>query len=330
MEATQSAFAWQREHLLDVFIRKFCQDLRHSLAGGLARAYREKTEEISILRGRLDVMEHIRRPPGNKHRMVCRFDEFDEDTPMNQVLRHCLERLSGLVRSPGLRNTLDELRFQFADVSPLRFHTGLLKNIPIDRTQARFRLVWEQCCWFLRGLYPDAQSGETPYASLLFDMESLFEEAVYRQLRKEWGPRGFDCRFQGPRQALLREGADGPPRRRMKPDITVTTPSGDTVILDCKWKVLDGPGDAMSPVSQISQADLYQLHTYATEYRAKAVGLVFPWIKGLPDNPVQMRFNQVGIPVWLVFVKMDVFDPKNRMMLSEGWDGMLGTVPEGS
>jgi 5-methylcytosine-specific restriction endonuclease McrBC regulatory subunit McrC len=70
-------------------------------------------------------------------------------------------------------------------------------------------------------------------------------------------------------------------------------------------------------------ADLYQLHTYATEYKAKAVGLVFPWAEGLPTTPIQMRFNQVKVPVWLLFVKMETFDLRRGISLSGSWSGLL-------
>ena len=143
-------------------------------------------------------------------------------------------------------------------------------------------------------------------------MQALFEEAVYRVLRRDLTPQGIECRFQGPQQSLLQDADGNHPARRMRPDITLLTPDGRKIILDCKWKLLDDEGDVKY---QVSQADLYQLHTYASEYKAHAVGLVYPWIPGLPEQPVQVRFSTIGVPVWLVFVKMEAFDLKCREIL---------------
>jgi 5-methylcytosine-specific restriction enzyme subunit McrC len=317
----QSGMDHQSSHLLDVFIKKFCDDLQAVLAGGMARSYREYHRELPVIRGRLDVAEHSRRLPSARHKVVCRYDEFDEDTPLNRILRLCVEKLSGIARLGSIRRHLEELRFQFDGVSPIHYKPELLKTIRLDRSLARFQDVWAQCCWLLRGLYPSAVAGETTNASLLFDMESLFEEATYRLMRAELMPAGYAFRFQGPQQSLLRDTRTNQMRRRMKPDITVTTPSGAIIILDCKWKMLNGSEDF---VSELSHSDLYQLHTYATEYQARAVALLYPWAPGLPEKPVEMRFTTIGIPIWFHFVRMEAFDDRNPVRLTENWESMLG------
>ncbi|MDB5105966.1 MAG: mcrC [Fibrobacteres bacterium] len=305
LESWPGALSLQRHHLLDVFIARFCRDLEAALAAGPLRAYHPVEKETAFLRGRLNVAAHSRRLPGRQHRLDSRFDEFDLDIPLNRVLSHCLERLSMLAVSPLLRSVLETLRSRFGGVSPWRFDPLELERLRPDRAQAAFAAVWEQCKWLLRGLYPDASSGSHPRASLLFDLEELFEEAVSRAVRRELSPLEYQCRFQGPRRPLLADAGGIRKSRPMRPDIHVVSRLGRRIVIDCKWKSLD----AARGMFGVSQADLYQLHTYAAEYGAQAAGLIYPWAKGLPTEPVPYRFREIDVPVWLVFVPLEDFAP---------------------
>jgi 5-methylcytosine-specific restriction enzyme subunit McrC len=309
LQSWPGALGLQRRHLLDVFIAQFCRDLEKALADGPIRAYRTEERELAVLRGRLDVASHARRLPGDKHRMDCRFDEFDADTPLNRILRHCLEKLSPLAGSPALRASLKALRSRFVGVSPWRFDPLELERIGPDpeRARAGFATAWEQCRWLLRGLYPDAAAGPNPHASLslLFDLEEAFEAAVSMDVRRELPPLEYQCHFQGPRRPLLADAGGTGTSGHMKPDIHLVSRLGRRIILDCKWKGLD-PERGMFGVSQ---ADLYQLHTYSAEYGAQAAGLIYPWAEGLPREPVPFRFREIDIPAWLVFVPLEDFAP---------------------
>ena len=55
----------------------------------------------------------------------------------------------------------------------------------------------------------------------------------------------------------------------------------NAIVLDTKWKRLDGRDDKRG----VAPADVYQLLTYATAWKAKRLILLYPWHEGLQRQP---------------------------------------------
>ena len=80
-------------------------------------------------------------------------------------------------------------------------------------------------------------------------------------------------REQGPKRFLAyREDIDKKVFQ-MKPDISILNESSEVILIaDAKWKLLDSNDSKLG----ISQADLYQINTYATQYSVKSLVLLYP------------------------------------------------------
>jgi len=103
-------------------------------------------------------------------------------------------------------------------------------------------------------------------------MNHLFERYTASLLRPMARRQGLRLVEQGPRRYL---GYDETGRGRllMRPDIALLDQDGVPVaILDTKWKRIE----AEEPMAGLSHADLYQMSSYATTYRCRNVGLLYP------------------------------------------------------
>lgn len=113
------------------------------------------------------------------------------------------------------------------------------------------------------GLSPDVLTGSGKAFSLLFDMNRLFETWVAASMRGPARRHGLRLREQGPRKYLAHRQDIDKPVFQMKPDIALLDEdNGVVLIADAKWKLLDGEDRKLG----ISQADMYQLQTYANHY----------------------------------------------------------------
>ena len=262
----------QHHHLLDVFIRHFCEELFAQLRKGALLRYVHREDNLPVLRGRLLIDRQLKLNSGHQGRLYCTFDELVEDNMYNQYIKCALRVVHGQARSLAAKRPATELLYRFDGVRDRRPEECRNWKLPERRDTKRFESVFRQCGWFLSGLGQDVATGEKQSLSVLFDMNQLFEEFITAKLRKETRHASFRMWAQGPRRHLVSE-ADGRLRFSMKPDITFLEPGGKvTAVLDTKWKVLDSDADKYD----ISQGDLYQMIAYGMRYRCSNLTLIYP------------------------------------------------------
>lgn len=276
-KGAQAGINTQQHSLLDIFIQHFCRDLHTQILQGKLRNYTELEENLSVMRGRLVIPQHVRHNVVHRERLYCRFDEFSEDMLLNQILRFTLRLLLPWTRSGKTKKQLTELLMHFDGISdaPITLQSfNLLKN---DRITQRFQPVLEQCRLFIAAIKPDVLAGSTPLFSLLFDMNRLFEAWVAEKLKPWAHQQGWHLRTQGPRKYLaLREGDSL--QFQLRPDIALVDDNGvPQLIADTKWKLLNEADRKLG----VSSSDMYQLYAYAGRYEVPHLQLIYPAQAGL-------------------------------------------------
>lgn len=273
----------QCHHLLDVFIRHFCEELFAQLRKGALLRYVHREDNLPVLRGRLLIDRQLKLNSGHQGRLYCAFDELVEDNVYNQYIKCALQVVHGQARSLAAKRPATELLYRFDGVRDRRREECRDWKLPERRDAKRFESVFRQCDWFLRGLGQDVQAGDRRNLSVLFDMNRLFEDFIAAKLRKETRGYDFRMRTQGPQSPLVKEGDT--PRFQMKPDVTFIAGGRVLAILDTKWKILSEQKDKYG----ISQADLYQMVAYGTRYRCPNLTLVYPKQEKVQRDRIEFR-----------------------------------------
>ena len=261
----------QKHHLLDVFIRQFCDELFFQLRQGMIRRYVDCEDDLRVLRGKLNMTRQVRSNAVHRELLSCEYDELLENNEYNQIIKRVLVRLLAISTAPSTKRNLTELSLRFDSVDDRVVSAEEVDDLLLDRTMVRYRTVFEYCRWFLNGMHPDVVSGGNPYLALLFDMNRLFEEFVAAKLKRAAWTHGLRVRVQGPqRYFAMRSGSEV---FLMKPDIVLFDESERLVgIVDTKWKVIDEEERKLG----VSQSDLYQMVGYAQRYGCLKVFLVYP------------------------------------------------------
>lgn len=267
--------------LLDIFILNFCEKLRVQLHKGVLLHYMLHEDTLPVLRGRLLLGHQLKLNSGRWDRLHCAFDELTEDNEYNQYIKCALKTAHRQAHSLQAKRATTELLYRFDSVTSQRPEECRNWLLPERRDTKRFNDVLRQCRWFLRGLGPDVTAGARRSFAILFNMNQLFEEFITAKLRKETCGRSFQIRAQAPRRWLVQE-EDGSEKFQLRPDITFNSDDQVLVILDTKWKVLDGQKNKYG----ISQADLYQMIAYGTRYQCNKLTLVYPRQDGMPKKVV--------------------------------------------
>jgi 5-methylcytosine-specific restriction enzyme subunit McrC len=131
-------------------------------------------------------------------------------------------------------------------------------------------------------------------------MEALFEAFVAKHLQKQVS-HGFVLKTQARSHYLVRHQEQD--WFRMKPDLLIHDDHANQLVLDTKWKLLDGVKANGSDKYGLSQADFYQLQAYGQSYLdgAGVLALVYPRTAAF-DQPLPVfEFpKSTGLKLWVL------------------------------
>lgn len=260
-------------HLLDVMVRLFCHELWRAVHAGLVHRYEARTEQLGMLRGRLNISQQIALNAARPDRLHCTYEEFTSDHLLNQTLKAALLLLAKLPLATATARSVQELLICFDDVTVVGKQALLAQRLPeADRLTKRYTPLIKMARLFLQQSSPDVVSGPEKQFALLFDMNELFESYIAQVVKDVAHRQGIRVVLQGPRNHLALD-EDRLPRFELRPDIALFSSDQAIVgIIDTKWKRLD---EAKSHAG-VSQADMYQMVAYGNTYASPRVTLIYP------------------------------------------------------
>jgi 5-methylcytosine-specific restriction enzyme subunit McrC len=253
--------------LPDLLVAGFVQRAEALLAEGLRRDYVERRERLGVLRGRLDLPSHLRRPGELVTDLSCVHEDYTLDTPFNAVLRQTAEACHS--RWPPIARRLLRLRHRLARLPNARLGPEDIERFRYDRLTEAYRPVHAFCRWILEGTRLGLEAEHrAPGASFVVEMAPLFERFVSLSLR---------ARLRPPWHVKLQErvALDRAHALELRPDVVVYREDRAVAVVDAKYKLRRGgaPGNP----------DAYQMLAYARRYGVRRVWLVYP------DQPVGER-----------------------------------------
>lgn len=243
--------------LLDWYVRSFIDEIRSLLRHGLLHSYHSISENTGVYKGRLLLSQQLKHNLFHRERFYIQYDQYSARHPANLLIAAAIRKLRLLPLSGELQGQLKYLSDLFPEPpksSLHKFESQPLKDPRLERyaaalTMARHILADEQ---------PDVRVGTFRGLALLFDMNLLFEEYLFRQLL-HWKTDKVKVERQ---QSRVFWG-----QNRLRPDLVLAT-TGDRWVLDTKWRILHS--------SQPSAEELRQIYVYCDYFKAKQGALIFP------------------------------------------------------
>ena len=304
-----TSIALQKHFLLDIFILNFCEQLHNEILQGIIRRYIERNENLSVLRGRLRIEKQVKLNLVHQEKMFCRYDELSIDNIHNQIIKFVLRMMSKLSTGLVVGKQLNELLMRFDSVSDVTVNLQMIDNLQFDRFTNRYESIFKQCKWFIQGLRPDVFVGCDSCATLLFDMNKLFESCVANIFKRYAWRNDIRLRVQGPQKFMARRLDIDKPIFLMKPDMAFLDSDNRFVaIADAKWKLLDDRELKFG----ISQGDLYQMTSYALRYRVDMLALIYPK-QQLLQNSIVLQIQDTESIVKIIPIDVITFDEPKTM-----------------
>ena len=261
--------------LMDVFIRAFFDEVTSLMKGGLLRRYLEQEDDCLAVHGSILLNRQLTTLANRTDRIACRYDDLTADNHWNRIVKAGLRAVRPWIYGLELQRSWIELMAGFDEVTDVRDARPLVADLRYDRQGTRYRPAVEWVERIINLLSPDLRAGEKPAPGLLFDMNRLFEGVVARRMDSWAWSRGWTVEAQTS-SSYLTEIMDVPTRKafKVRPDLLFTDRGQRVAIADAKWKhpKLSARGFILP-----DQADLYQLHAYASVFGCDQLALVYPW-----------------------------------------------------
>jgi 5-methylcytosine-specific restriction enzyme subunit McrC len=274
----------------EFLVAAFHQELGKLLERGLLFNYLPSfQDDLTAVRGRISVVNQLRRNFIHPERIACSFDEFTRDVMENRILLSALE-VSRHIAVPTPRSSDSYRRIHpcFNTVTYVTPQTALGYSYSYNRHNKHYQRAHLLANAILRGERFGFQPGGTPGRSFLVNMFDLWERFVAR-----WLERHFlswpEVEITPQRSLLYSRGIPGNPTLEGIPDITVRARGEKPIVIDTKYK---DPGQRF-----VDGSDVAQVIAYALCSGADRAILVYPSGERIPrlEYPVNNSAMKVEI-----------------------------------
>jgi 5-methylcytosine-specific restriction enzyme subunit McrC len=289
-----------RMPLMEVFIAEFLLSVENVVKRGLRSDYFTREDNLFALRGKLLMARHLRLNLYRADRFFTEHDEFSTDRPENRLLHAALQRVLSLTASRSNQQLARELQFVFSDL-PVSSQPRIdFQRVRLDRGMGYYAdaLAWARL--ILDDESPLTGTGRHRAPSLLFPMEAVFEAYVAKHLARRL-KRPLSLKTQARTHHLVRHIDQN--WFQLRPDLLIQESSGDVLVLDTKWKLLDGVKTNGTDKYGLSQSDFYQLHAYGQSYLDGQgdVALIYPKTSSF-DRPLPVFDfpKSAGLRLWVL------------------------------
>lgn len=262
----KASLRFKPNSILEAYLELFVQECEEIVRQGLVKKYRAVANNCTALKGKLLFDKQIQFNLIHKQRFYTRHQIFDRANVFNQILLKALKLIPVISQSPYLKDKVYNLLLSFPELEDITVRHDTFAKLVFDRKTSRYKEAMEIAAMLLLNYRPDISTGNNHVLALLFDMNDLWEEYIYRQLNKS-KPANWVVRSQNSKQFWKLNSSNG--YKTVRPDIVIHNETTDKkIILDTKWKI---------PNNNIpADADLKQMFVYNEYWIGKNALLLYP------------------------------------------------------
>ena len=268
--STSTNLQWRPNMLLNIFLKKFLEEVDVLFNRGLIKTYRKTDDNRNALKGKLLFNKQITCNCVHQERFFVRYITYDYNHVLNRIIRQALMAIQNISNSSDIKGRAASLLFNFPELEEIPVTTELFSRLVYDRKSEDYRSAIKLAEMILLNYSPDLHHGNNQVWTMLFDMNKLWEEFVYVTLSRKLP----DYEVAAQRQKDLWESKSTNNKKVVKADIVIQEKRVGrtfTFVLDTKWKTPRDNGRIVP-----SDGDLHQMYVYLHKYsKAEKVALLY-------------------------------------------------------
>jgi 5-methylcytosine-specific restriction enzyme subunit McrC len=317
---------------LEMLTYLFTTELMTQLQQGFHQDYVRRDEMLPYVRGRWNIARQFVHQPNLAQGLDVSYDDYSPDTLLNRVFRLAVERLQYVTRDPQNRQMLANLETWLLPVQlPAQLNIADLNRIEFTHLNERFQPAFQLARLFLEGQTVQLLAGGQRAYAFVFDMDRLFEQFVASLLQTQarcilpeaWANSQIELQGGKPKKYLIQHSNPAEkPLFLLEPDILLKSMGKPLLIIDTKNKALP----RKQPHRAVAEVDVYQMLSYAIQFRCTNVLLLYPRTLGaVQATPYCLLIEETYIRLFIA--TLDLHQPlENLDRLVRDFRGILDYI----
>lgn len=249
----------------------FAKTLQSQLIRGPYLEYINVEENSKALKGSLLVKEHIKNISRCSSDVFCKFEEFSIDNTLNQIFNTCIRKTIKNVKNSETLKILSHINVIFSEVSYIDISNKKILDYKFSRLNSRFEPSLLLAKMLLNGYSSIGNKGDDKSFAILFEMNYVYERYITNLLRLNLDK--YEVHSQHSNYKLLKNEKNDRDIFLLQPDIVIEVEGKEKLIIDTKWKKIDGSLNRHG----VKRDDFYQMYAYLTRYEdVKSAILLYP------------------------------------------------------
>lgn len=247
---SEAALDKRYNNILDLYFQLFLDELRHLLRRGLIKQYRKQTGNLHVVKGRILFAEQIKKNLVHQHRTVTEHQVYDTDHLYNQILFRALAILDLITTNPSIKDQIHRIRMDFPNVQNIPITHGHFSRLKVTRKTRVYDNALQIARMIILNFAPDIRTGNEHMLALLFNMNILWEEYIFRVLQRH-NQDQYEVNFQN--------SEDFWEKKTIRPDIVLAHKQDNEkkYIIDTKWKIIESNDPSDQDLKQMFAYNIY-------------------------------------------------------------------------
>lgn len=261
---TSSNLKLKSNTLLHLYFQIFVQHTEELLHKGLIKKYHKHEANTTALKGNLLFAKQLQHNLTHQERFYVKHTVYDKENLLNKVLYKTIKLLQVINTDSVLQSRINALLLNFPELQDVQVSDAFFEKIVYNRKTEPYKKAVEIAKLILLNYHPDISKGTNNVLALMFDMNLLWEQFVYKSLKRDT-TADWEIKSQTKKYFWKSESGNS---KKIIPDIVIKKSNGVLVVLDTKWKNI---GD-LNP----SDDDLKQMYVYSKFHKEAKTALVYP------------------------------------------------------
>lgn len=247
--------------------------------------YETINEEIETVKGGIDFNKYVQNfARGEKQKLACVFDSLQYDNQFNRIVKYVSFILKDFTKNPQTKRNLEEILFILDEVELSIVSVEDCDKVVLNPIYTEFRTILDNCRMFLASLSVYKWKDDYSVFALLIPSEILFENFIYSMLNSIDQNRNNIKEVKSSKIdtfARIKHNNNQTGELKFKNDVVISFKEENnlSIILDCKYKLInyiDNEEKEFEQRYKVSQADIYQMASYAIRSKVYNIGLIYP------------------------------------------------------
>ena len=261
--------------ILDVYFEMYLAEIERLVNKGLIKRYQKNQSNQNALKGKLLFAKNIQQNLVHRERFYCEHQVYDRNHLLHQILYKGLRILKTFVND-ALKDRLNRLLFEFQEIDNIEISEKHFRKIVFDRKNSDYQKAFDIAKIIILNYSPSLNYGNENLLTLLFDMNALWEEYIFRILQKH---------KKNEEKVSRQDSKKFWKNKCIRPDIILQI-GQKTFVIDTKWKIIE--------TNNPSDEDLKQMFVYNLHWDAEKALLLYPKIEQTDSGFEEFHYDKLN------------------------------------